>query len=97
PSGADCRRNKSNDRRRDLEDLGPMSNAEPNDAMRTVVKWSLLGAAVAFVTVMLISGGQRTALRVTCGLMAAGAGAVTFALLCANFAKDEETNESHGH
>jgi hypothetical protein len=29
--------------------------------------------------------------------MAAGAGAVTFALLCANFAADEETNESHGH
>jgi len=66
-----------------------------NEVMKKVLRWGVIGSVVGFVTVWLVSGGMPLGHRVTCGLMAAGGGLVTFALLAANFAKDEES-ESHG-
>ena len=66
-----------------------------NDEIRKILKWSVIGGVVAAGITILISGGMPIGIRVTCALMAFGAGAITAALLAANFAKDEET-DSHG-
>jgi hypothetical protein len=64
-----------------------------NAAVKSILKWGTFGALAAFLTVWWVSDGMPIAHRVTCGLMAAGGGLVTFALLAANFKADEETEE----
>lgn len=66
-----------------------------NDAIRKILKWAVIGAVVAFGIDWMVSGGWPIGHRLTLGLMCAGGGFVTAALLAANFAPDEET-ESHG-
>lgn len=64
-------------------------HAEPASVGK-IIKWATLGALGAFGTVMLVSSGMVTGVRITCGVMAAGAGFVTAALLCANFGEEGE-------
>jgi hypothetical protein len=61
---------------------------------KRIVKWAVIGAVVGFGIVMLVSGRMPTGIRVTCGLIAAGAGCVTAALCAANFSHDGETHGS---
>ncbi len=63
--------------------------------VRRILKWGVVGALAALAIDLMVSGGLPPGHRVTLGLMAAGAGLVTGALLAANFAKHEET-DSHG-
>lgn len=63
--------------------------------VKKIVKWAVIGAVVAFVIDWLVSGGMPMGHRVVLGIMAAGAGFVTAALLAANFSPDDET-KSHG-
>lgn len=66
-----------------------------DQAIAKIVKWGVIGGLVAAGITILVSGGMPIGIRVTCALMAFGAGVVTAALLAANFAKHEE-GESHG-
>jgi hypothetical protein len=61
-----------------------------HDELRRILKWSVIGAIIAFGIDWLVTGGLPFGHRVTLGLMAAGAGFVTAALLAANFVADEE-------
>jgi hypothetical protein len=67
-----------------------------NSAIRKILKWAYGGAVVAFLIVMLVSSGESTPVRICFGLMCAGAGFVTGALLAANFSADEEPHEAPG-
>ena len=73
----------------------PVNSIDPAEA-RKILKFAVIGAFVAFGIVMLVSDGMPTGQRVTNGLMCAGAGFVTGALLAANFGKEDE-EELPGH
>jgi hypothetical protein len=64
-------------------------------SVKKIVKWAVIGGLVAFVIDWIVSGSVPMGHRVVMGLMAAGAGFVTAALLAANFSADEETG-THG-
>ena len=71
-----------------------------NAQIKRIMRWALGGAVIAFVIDWIISSDQILSIRICFGLMVAGAGAVTGALLCANFTADEdEPLEGHaaGH
>ncbi len=57
--------------------------------IRRIVKWAVLCAAFGAVANLWFSRGESTSIRVCFALMVAGAGAVTGALLCANFTADD--------
>ena len=61
-----------------------------NAQMKKILRGALYGAVVAFVIDWFISSGEILSIRICFGLMVAGAGAVTGALLCANFTADED-------
>jgi hypothetical protein len=67
-----------------------------NAQIKRILRWALVGAVVAFVIDWFIASDQILSIRICFGLMVAGAGAVTGALLCANFTADEE-HPSEGH
>jgi hypothetical protein len=60
-----------------------------NDEIRKILKWGFIGGVIAAGITVLVSSGMPIGIRVTCALMAFGAGVVTAALLAANFAKEE--------
>ena len=68
-----------------------------NAELKRIVKWAVVGAIAGFVTVILVSKGMPMGHRITCGLMAAGGGLVVFAMVAANFSKDNESHESAPH
>ena len=61
-----------------------------NAQIKRILRWALGGAAVAFIIDWIISSDQILSIRICFGLMVAGAGAVTGALLCANFTADAD-------
>jgi hypothetical protein len=68
-----------------------------NPQIKRIVKWAAILAAFAFVTNWYLTRGESTSVRVCFGFLVAGAGAVTGALLCANFTADEdEPADGHG-
>jgi branched-subunit amino acid transport protein len=67
-----------------------------NPQVKRILKWAVLGALVAVVVNIFVTTGESTSVRVCFGLLVAGAGAVTGALLCANFTADEE-KPAEGH
>jgi hypothetical protein len=67
------------------EEAGGDSGAQ----VRRIVKWAAGCAIVGFVANWWLSSGEATGIRVCFGLMVAGAGAITGALLCANFTADD--------
>jgi hypothetical protein len=71
-----------------------------NPQIKRILRWAAYGAAVAFVIDWFISSNEILSIRICFGLMVAGAGAVTGALLCANFTADADEpleGESSGH
>ena len=52
-----------------------------NPQVKRIVKWAGIGAAVAFFTNLWLTSDQSTGVRICFGLLVAGAGAVTGALL----------------
>ena len=67
-----------------------------NAQIKRILRWALGGALIAFFIDWFISSDQILSIRICFGLMVAGAGAVTGALLCANFTADEE-HPHEGH
>jgi FtsH-binding integral membrane protein len=61
-----------------------------NSQLKKILRWALYGAVVAFVIDWFISSNEILSIRICFGLMVAGAGAVTGALLCANFTADAD-------
>lgn len=61
-----------------------------NPQIKRILRWALYGALVAFLIDWFISTDQILSIRICFGLMVAGAGAVTGALLCANFTADAD-------
>jgi len=57
--------------------------------VKRIVKWALIGALVGAIANFWLSSGESTGIRVCFALMVAGAGAVTGAMLCANFTADD--------
>ena len=57
--------------------------------VKRIVKWAAICAVGGAVANLFFSSGESTGIRVCFALMVAGAGAVTGALLCANFTADD--------
>ena len=54
-----------------------------------IVKWAVICAVLGGVANLWFSSGEATGIRICFALMVAGAGAITGALLCANFTADD--------
>ena len=67
-----------------------------NPQIKRILKWAFFGFCIAAFIDVLISGGESFSIRVCFALMVGGAGAVTGALLCANFTADDEEHVNVG-
>ena len=67
----------------------PEGNGNSSAQVRRIVKWAVICAVLGAVANLYFSSGEATGIRVCFALMVAGAGAITGALLCANFTADD--------
>jgi uncharacterized membrane protein YeaQ/YmgE (transglycosylase-associated protein family) len=65
------------------------SDDDAGAKVKRIVKWALIGAVIGAIANVWLSSGEATGIRVCFALMVAGAGAVTGAMLCANFTADD--------
>ena len=64
-------------------------SGEAGAQVKRIVKWALIGALIGAIANFWLSSGEATGIRVCFALMVAGAGAITGAMLCANFTADD--------
>jgi len=67
----------------------PEKSGDSSAQVRRIVKWAVICAVLGGVANLWFSSGEATGIRICFALMVAGAGAVTGALLCANFTADD--------
>ena len=60
-----------------------------NPQIKRILKWAVIGAIVGASIDWFVSSGESMGVRICLGLMIAGGGGVTGALVCAMFTADD--------